>query len=506
MRTLARQIRTMGYSRTIAVLPLLLWLATCPAQAQRRFDVPPLEPLPDITVPDPQPDAAPQYLRRDPWRITRPPSPTPPQPQQAPVTEVPPWEGCMRAADASAAMAFCTEFAHDEDQPAARRAEAFVARARAHEVQNQTIAAIADLTAALELNPKSAAAFHRRGMLWTRERNFDQAIKDFSSALVLSPRSLEFFVARGVAYRGKKDIKRSITDFDRALAINPRSELAYYERGLTKLDDRDLAGANADLEKALELNPKLALAQFALGNVRHAERNLKAAIAAYDKAVRIDPAIEYYVSNARGLAKFELGDCSGAIDDFSRALAINERSPATFRNRAICLVRRGKFEDAVADFTRAIYITPESAELFAERGGAFLYSRDLVTARRDIDQALKLDPKNATALRARARLRLAENDLPGAFEDLNRSISLKSSDDALSERIWFHIVAKDFDRAGQEIRDVLARNPTAPSALFARGYLKIKAGDQASGKQDMVEAVQRDHDLVTMLEIYGLKF
>ena len=93
----------------------------------------------------------------------------------------------MRAADASAALAFCTEFAHDEDQPAARRAEAFVARARAHEVQNQTIAAIADLTAALELNPKSAAAFHRRGMLWTRERNFDQAIKDFSSALTLSP-------------------------------------------------------------------------------------------------------------------------------------------------------------------------------------------------------------------------------------------------------------------------------------------------------------------------------
>lgn len=496
----------MGYLRVVALLLPVVWLAACPSQAQHRFDIPALDPLADITVPDPQPNTAPQYLGRDPWRITRPQSPQPPAPQQAPANDVSPWEACVRAPDASAALAYCTEFAQDEDQPAARRAEAFLARARAHEVQNQTVAAIADLTAALELNPKWATAFHRRGVLWTHERNFDQAIKDFSAALALSPRSLEFFVARGVAYRGKKDSARSIADFDRALAINPRSELAYYERGLTKLDARDYAGATADLEKALELNPRLALAQFALGNVQYAQRNIKAAIVSYDKAVRLDPSIEYYVSNARGVAKFEIGDCNGAIDDFSRALAINERSPGTFRNRGTCLVKRGKFEDAIIDFTRAIYITPDSADLFAERGSAFLYNRDLVTARRDINHALKLDAKNAAALRARARLRLIEHDLPGAFTDLNASLSHKFSDDALSERIWFHIVANDLDQARQDISDVLARNPADPSALFARGYLKIKAGDQISGKQDMVEAVQRDHDLVPRLEFYGLKF
>lgn len=76
----------------------------------------------------------------------------------------------------------------------------------------------------------------------------------------------------------------------------------------------------------------------------------------------------------------------------------------------------------------------------------------------------------------------------------------------MSERIWFHITANDFDRAWHDIRDVLARNPYDPVALFARGYLKIKAGEQVSGKQDMVEAVRRDHDLVPRLEFYGLKF
>ncbi len=489
-----------------ALCALAASLAVCsyfsgPAVAQ--FTLPQIE-LPEISVPDPAPDAAPQYLRRDPWNFSRPAAP-PPAPTQTPAEAPTLWDACLKPTDALAAVNACSEFAEDESQPAQRRAEAYFIRARAYEAQNQTIAAIADLGASIEFNPKYPAAYYLRGSLWKHSQNYDLAIKDFSAALALNPKSLQYLIERGVAYRGKKDAKRSFDDLNRALKINPKSELVYYERGLTYLSIQQYAEASADLERALTLNPKFALARFALGNVKHAKRDLTGAIDAYNDAVRIDPSIELYIASARGLAQLEIGNCQGAISDFSKALTLNAKSLSALRNRGICHHRVGMYDEAVADFTRAIYITPSDATLFGERGNSFLYGKDVATAERDITHALKLDPKNATALQSRAHLRIVQKRYQDALADFDAVIAARPSSELRGERLWLFIAAGDLKGAEREIEALLGQSNDA-AALFARGYLRVRSGEHASGKKDMIEAVKRDSSLPYRLSIYGLEF
>ncbi len=473
------------------------------ARAQYQLELPQIDLLPE----GPQGPG----LRPDPWGVVRPQPPAPPPSKQgpAPRSAPTPFELCTRAPAPEDALTACTEVAADENESAPRRAEAYLIRSRAYEAQGQTVAAIADLTAILELTPGSATAHFRRGQLWMREQNFDQAIKDYSAAITASPRSsLEFLIARGVAYRGKKDLKRSLADFDRVIAAKSKSTiaLAHYERALTHVSAQENASALQDLRIALEINPNFALAHYAIGNIQFAQRDVAAALRSYEEALRLDPATEYYVVNARGIAQQHQGDCKGAIESFTKALNQNPKSQVILRNRANCSLRIGKYDDAIRDFTQALYATPENADLFAERAGAFLQKRDRKTAQRDVDQALKLDPHNPTALRNSARLKALGKDLKGALSDLETAQIAHPVPESAAERIWLHVAAGDEAGAAREIRTVLAQNPNDPAALYARGYQLIRAGRGDAGRNDLVEAIKRDPELTNRIAYLELRF
>jgi tetratricopeptide (TPR) repeat protein len=482
---------------------------SAPAQAQFRYELPQINLVPD-SGDSPGALVGPNSTRRDPWSVVRPPDPNPPPPKKdaLPQKVLTPFELCTRAPSAEEAIRSCTEVASDEGETAARRANAYLVRSRAFEVQGQTIAAIADLTAILELTPSSAPVLRRRGQLWMGEQHYEQAIKDYTAAIAAAPKaSLEVMIARGVAYRGRKDYKRALADFDRVIAAKAKSTtaLAYYERALTKAGMQDQAGAMSDLQTALQHNPKLALAYYAIGNILFEQRDPAGALKSYDQAMQADASIEYYVSNARGIAQQQQGDCRSAIESFSKALSLNSKSFVILRNRANCLLRVGRYDEAIVDFTQALYATPDNPDLFAERASAFLQKHDHVTALRDISQAIKRDQNHPTALRNSARLKALRKDLIGALADFETAEIASPSPEGSSERVWLFIAAGDVARAQSEIDTALARSPKTPDALFARGYLHLMAGDTENARRDMSAAAQIDPEIRNRISYLDLK-
>jgi len=90
--------------------------------------------------------------------------------------------------------------------------------------------------------------------------------------------------------------------------------------------------------------------------------------------------------NNRGLERQGKGDLEGAIDDYTKAVALKAR-PSTiataYNNRANARMSKNDLEGAISDYSKAIELQPGESENFYDRGVARL-------SKGDNDGAIKL--------------------------------------------------------------------------------------------------------------------
>ena len=61
----------------------------------------------------------------------------------------------------------------------------------------------------------------------------------------------------------------------------------------------------------------------------------------------------------QGLAKFELGDYQGAIQDFDNAIKLNPENDDAYRYRGIAKGKLGDYQGAIQDLANAIRLNLE---------------------------------------------------------------------------------------------------------------------------------------------------
>ncbi len=235
------------------------------------------------------------------------------------------------------------------------------------------------------------------------------------------------------------------------------------------------------LETACERGPGDARAWFLLGACRHALRDLESALAAFDRAIALDPsnlqaaqAAIAVLSDARrpaealtrcehllsrhpdeaqlqfsaGVVCEALGDFSGALDRYDRALAIDPRLLHALQNRGIALTRLGRIEEAIESNRHFVSLFPEKVDAHYNLAESCLAARRYDEAVLATENALKVDPGHA-------------------LSRLDRGLAL-----AASGRI---------EEAGAELRAVLARDDPAVRR-------RIEAWAAASGATDPFDA------------------
>jgi Flp pilus assembly protein TadD len=125
--------------------------------------------------------------------------------------------------------------------------------------------AIRELDRKIQLNPRDAAAYYKRGQLYAEHGDFNRAVEDFDEVIRLDPRDAEALNNRCWARAMIGELRPALKDCDSALEIRPRYVDALDSRGLVNLKLGQHNNAIADYDAALRINPKHASALYGRG-------------------------------------------------------------------------------------------------------------------------------------------------------------------------------------------------------------------------------------------------
>jgi len=169
---------------------------------------------------------------------------------------------------------------------------------------------------------------------------------------------------------------------------------------------------------------------------------------------------------------------AGDLDDQQLAEA--------FRNRGVARNDLLDYPAALQDFDRAISIQQVNPQYYEDRAIVYLKLRDYAKADTDLDMTLGLDSKRASAYREKGRLAAYQGDFERAVPEFRRAIQNSEGEAAIYGVLWLHIA---LSRAGQGQRTLLQElagqmNPGVwpyPVVQMFLGEVTVQAAVEAGG-------------------------
>ncbi|HKU98033.1 MAG TPA: tetratricopeptide repeat protein, partial [Vineibacter sp.] len=195
-------------------------------------------------------------------------------------------------------------------------------RAQAYRELGEPRAAIRDLDAAVERDPKNSEMMGLRGYVYFEMKQYERAIADFDAALRLDPRNLNALLGRGNANADRGRVDLAMQDYNLATQHNPSAPEPFFNRGKVYFMQRNYDGVVSELTHAIRLNPARSEYFGMRGGAYAMKKDYERALADLDQAIRLDPSDADYFFNRSGV-KLRMGDKAGADADMARAKALN---------------------------------------------------------------------------------------------------------------------------------------------------------------------------------------
>jgi tetratricopeptide (TPR) repeat protein len=227
-------------------------------------------------------------------------------------------------------------------------------------LRNELPEALDDVTRALELEPRKASHYARRGDILVRMDRDAEAMANFRRAVQLDHDDLLALAGLGLCSLDAGDAAGGLPFYTRAVRHAPRIVELRLGRSLCFEELGRHEEAIADIEEALRCDPKDAGAHYARGRIRpNAER--AEAIADFTRSIALDDENPEVLA-ARAHAHQMLDDLDAAVSDATRALALAPDHRTALFTRAIALHRRGDHDEARVDYDHLVEVAPDELD------------------------------------------------------------------------------------------------------------------------------------------------
>ena len=199
---------------------------------------------------------------------------------------------------------------------------------------------------------------------------------------------------------------------------------------------------------------------------------------------------------ARGSAKAQKGDKTGALADYTQAIAINPSDAETYYKRANTRYDMGATEQAIQDYTQAIKVDPGHSKAIYNRGLARLESGDKRGAVEDFTQVVRLNPSDGEAYSQRGLAYYDLGDYRTAIEDYTQAIRLKPNDaTAYSNRGLARAAYGDKTGAMADFTQAIQMSPKQAGVYYSRGRSRFNLADYQGAMEDYSKAIELEPEL-----------
>jgi tetratricopeptide (TPR) repeat protein len=318
---------------------------------------------------------------------------------------------------------------------------ALVSRAIMRVADADYIAALADVSAALEAIENDSSGFYDdelrvvtlSGNLQLRADihiilgNYDAAQSDLDEASALTPDDPSIMAKRGDLELALGDYEAALAAYNQSLELDDSSDVVYFDRAeLYKLLGNEDA-ALADYMRSIELEPFRVTAYMGMAEIYRVRGDFDAAIKSLTNGIRLQQAALLYID--RGRTYDAIDDLEAALADFSQAISLEPEEPLFYSFRAGIYRQQGNFETALRDINRAIELDPSEETYIYDRARIFVIGGDSENALADYNRAIEMAPPDSIDLHLyffhRALLYRDIGDSNRALADYTQAIELK---------------------------------------------------------------------------------
>ena len=280
---------------------------------------------------------------------------------------------------------------------------------------------------------------------------------------------------------------------------------------LTNLFRKSTAGRIATQTKNEKSNEHLdaegSKALIESGKSKAKTKNYHGAIDDFTKAIALDPtSMDAYFERSK--AKREINDINGGLKDLDegKRLLDNLDSGLKAKDEADAYYNSDDYKNAIRCYNKAIPLIPTITSMYYYRGDSKLRLDDYMGAVEDFNKSIESDSLNkASALYQRSKIKSHKlNDTAGALEDLNMAIEINPND---SDYYYSRSILLDDYDALQDLNKAVDLAPTDADNLIARALKRSAMNDFEGSISDLTRYIGLgpEHSLLTVSEAYSLR-
>jgi serine/threonine protein kinase/tetratricopeptide (TPR) repeat protein len=268
--------------------------------------------------------------------------------------------------------------------------------------------------------------FVNRGVLRVRTARFEDAVADLNSAIKLKPNAYQAYVNLAQAYRRLGKLDLALDQLNRAVGLEPGLAHLYRLRARLHLERHEPTLALSNFDRAIQNekadSPYQVDDHIERGRLLLVGGNYAEALASFDAALALhkDHSLG---QRLRAETLFRLGRFEEVIKAFDRYLETGKPLESVYRGRGLARAELGQYPGAIEDFTKAIELHPTSA-VQAYRGWMYQAVDAPKLALRDFELAIELDSKNSDAYNGRGLVRARLGRYREAIQDADTALRL----------------------------------------------------------------------------------
>ena len=295
-------------------------------------------------------------------------------------------------------------------------AEPYSYRAQAKYNLGDFVGAEKDAAAAIELNPFITVSYEIRGLSRIRQKKYYEAIEDYERVLKMRPDVLDLWRNYAFCSWEIKDYDKTMALIDTLRAKAPDYTYALHMRSEVLLERGDTVGAMAALDTVLTIDKYDYWAYMSRSIINIGLRKFDEVESDLTHAIRLNPQSGHYIN--RSIAREELGNLRGAMDDLDMAVQLDSDNALARMNRGLLREKVGDYNRAIEDYSFVLECVPDHIRARYARAMLLTQTGDWEMAVKDLTKLINEFPDFADLYNMRAKLyrNMGRDDLALADE------------------------------------------------------------------------------------------